>query len=186
MRGCAAQPLTLNPWKEDRMATPSNSGTLAKTQQFWSYVRRRGPNDCWLWMGKCSFGRRLGYGCFKIERWQNVRAHRIAFFYANGTWPETVRHTCDTPRCCNPRHLLAGNNLDNIADRVARNRSARGTRSGRAKLKPIQVIAIRKKYAATDHSRRGTDGSIVSLGKRYGVTPQTVWAIIMRQSWTHL
>lgn len=45
------------------------------------------------------------------------------FELVNGYYPEIVRHTCDTPLCINPDHLVEGSPLDNVSDRVQRGRS---------------------------------------------------------------
>ncbi|WP_407069879.1 HNH endonuclease family protein, partial [Loigolactobacillus coryniformis] len=43
----------------------------------------------------------------------------MAFFLSGGVFPEGKTHClhhCDNPPCCNPEHLFAGSNLDNIYD----------------------------------------------------------------------
>ncbi len=54
-----------------------------------------------------------------------------------------LRHTCDTPQCINLDHVESGLHWDNVQDRVQRDRSAFGTRNGRSKLTPEQVVEIR-------------------------------------------
>lgn len=58
-----------------------------------------------------------------------LERHRVMFYLATGTLPEVVMHTCDTPRCINPRHLKAGTHVENAADMYAkaRGRFKRGT-----------------------------------------------------------
>lgn len=73
-------------------------------------------NDCLIWTGAVNTD---GYA----HRFGNEKVHRSVFFLVNGFYPEVVRHSCDTPLCINPEHLLAGDNLDNVRDRVARGRS---------------------------------------------------------------
>jgi hypothetical protein len=58
-----------------------------------------------------------------------IQAHRIAWMLSNQhPIPDgmVVMHRCDNPRCCRPDHLLVGTQAENIADRVAKGRSARG------------------------------------------------------------
>lgn len=88
--------------------------------------RSRGENACWLWTASTF---RAGYGQFKA-RGLNLYAHRVAYWLAYQALPEFVCHACDTPRCCNPRHLWAGNAASNKADCVAKRRHARGERNG--------------------------------------------------------
>jgi len=49
-------------------------------------------------------------------------AHRLAFYLANGYLAAVIRHSCDNPSCCNPAHLLAGTQSDNMRDAAERNR----------------------------------------------------------------
>lgn len=51
-------------------------------------------------------------------------AHRVAWALANNNEPgcRIVRHSCDNPPCCNPRHLLVGDHQANVDDMVERER----------------------------------------------------------------
>src|SRR5688572_33287595 len=75
--------------------------------------------------------RSRGYGHVSFNG-EVRRAHRVAYELAHGVAPGNlvVRHSCDTPACVNPDHLLLGTQLDNIADRNMRGRTAKGDRSG--------------------------------------------------------
>ena len=84
-----------------------------------SRTDRRAPHECWPWLGTM----RGSYGVMKHEG-KDVAAHRLVFYRYNDYFPEVVRHTCDTPECVNPAHLLPGNQQDNVNDRVERGRSA--------------------------------------------------------------
>jgi hypothetical protein len=138
------------------MPMPANTA-----ETFWSMASRGATAECWPWAG--SFFR-SGYGQYRFAG-KHWRAHRLAFTLANGALQadEVVRHTCDNPACVNPAHLLRGTQAQNIADKVARGRQARGERSGRytkphrtargersglAKLTDDCVHAIRVSYAA--------------------------------------
>ncbi len=67
----------------------------AAAGRFWSFVDRRGADECWPWLG--SNDGHHGYGGFCL--------------------------TGDNPPCCNPNHLFAGSHADNAADRQAKNRN---------------------------------------------------------------
>jgi hypothetical protein len=56
-----------------------------------------------------------------------MQAHRLSWLVNVGEIPEGmhVLHKCDNRPCCNPKHLFLGTNLDNIKDRVSKNRSNR-------------------------------------------------------------
>jgi hypothetical protein len=54
-----------------------------------------------------------------------------------------VLHRCDMPGCVNPDHLRLGTDIDNVADKVRRNRQAHGRMSPSAKLTEVEVRHIR-------------------------------------------
>lgn len=161
--------------------------------RFWSKVDRRGDDECWPWLGGVD---RDGYGYFKVggRMW---RAQRYVFNLAHPDAPigddEMTRHTCDNPPCVNPRHLLRGDALLNMADQVERDRTARGDRHGSrkhpetvrrgsdnsaARLTEEQVIEIRRRYAAGEKQ--------VPLSAEFGISQITVSLIVRRRTWTHL
>jgi HNH endonuclease len=75
----------------------------SRTGAFWTFVDRRGPQDCWEWLG-FKVG---GYGKF---RWDGGQlAHRFSYELANGPIPEgiTLDHLCRNRGCVNPAHLEA-------------------------------------------------------------------------------
>lgn len=80
-----------------------------------------GNTGCWRWGGRVE---RTGYGIVTLDnhRWS---PHRLAFVAFGGTFAAgpVVRHNCDNSLCCNPLHLCAGTQADNMRDRVARGRS---------------------------------------------------------------
>lgn len=84
--------------------------------------------------------------------------HREAYEKAHGEIPPrfVVRHTCDTPPCINPDHLILGTHADNMRDRDERGRGSCGERHPLAILTREQVIDIRsstgpQKIAAAKH-----------------------------------
>ena len=52
-------------------------------------------------------------------------APRVAFFIANGYWPNVCRHKCDKPNCVNAAHLEDGTQQDNVTDIYERGRRQR-------------------------------------------------------------
>ena len=91
-------------------------------------------NDCWLWTGATSSGS-IGYGHLLTEDGDDY-VHRIMYRHVHGEIPEGqyVLHACDTPTCCNPRHLRVGTAQDNADDRAARGRSRRHLRKAEVEL----------------------------------------------------
>ena len=103
-----------------------------------------GPNGCLEWQG---YRKPKGYGTIGSggQYGKMLRTHRVAFEEANGSIPDgmCVLHSCDNPPCCNPDHLFLGVDVDNVADRDAKGRTAKGEKNGSAKLTREQVEAIR-------------------------------------------
>lgn len=89
--------------------------------RFWAKVDQRGPDECWPWMASTNAD---GYGKFKIDGTvQN--ASRVALEIHTGALlphDQVGMHSCDNPPCCNPAHLSAGTQADNLADMVAKGR----------------------------------------------------------------
>lgn len=78
---------------------------------------------CWLWTGNTN---PYGYGRTSING-KAFDCHRAAWFLAYGPIPKGlyVCHTCDTPQCCNPKHLFIGSQSDNLRDYYAKGRHRR-------------------------------------------------------------
>lgn len=99
--------------------------------KFWSRVDVQSPDDCWEWQGAASA---KGYGRIKLDG-KLYSPHRIAYELCNGQLKNfkdinrlqhhgaVVMHTCDNPRCCNPGHLRAGTQRDNVKDMHRKNRN---------------------------------------------------------------
>lgn len=136
------------------MPRPINTASV-----LWSKVDKRGPDECWPWLG----GRNHGYGRFEVNG-RNYYAHRAIYHLlfplsisiegpidrlGNGF----LRHSCDNPPCCNPAHLILGTQLENAADKVRRGRSPdfSGDKGPNCKLTMEDVfwIKLMKKQGAT-------------------------------------
>lgn len=149
--------------------------------RFWSKVDKRGPDECWPWQA-APRKKSEGYGAFWLDG-RHQPATRVAWILTNGEFPKgkQVLHHCDNPPCCNPAHLFLGTNLENNADKVAKNRHVYGSRNPNAKLTEQQVVEI-KRLKPVGTTPRGYRGEIA---ERYNVKPGTITDIWIR-SWTHL
>lgn len=132
-----------------------------------------GPHgECHLWT---SPPRPAGYGQIKVDGIPRL-AHRVAFFLAHGRWPSAhALHTCDTPACVNTEHLFEGTDADNTADKMAKNRQARGNFSSACKLNEQQVREIQ---ADTRFQR--------DIAAAYGVAQSLVSGIKSGARWAHV
>ncbi len=144
--------------------------------RFWSYVDRRGSDECWPWKAGLFKG---GYGQFRLGK-HKVKAHRCAYELSAGPIPIGLRalHRCDNRPCCNPAHLYAGTDKDNARDRVERGGQARlrGESNPQAKLTATEIEEVRALAAAGSVTYR-------EIGARYGLHYNSVGRIVRRERW---
>ena len=144
--------------------------TPKQAKYFWSKVSNKvDPTQCWEWTGYRAVSRG-GYGIVKF--WgKPQRAHRVAFYLANGTHPFYcyVCHKCDNPPCCNPDHLYLGNAQSNYADMKmkGRDKKAKGETHYRVKLSDADVESIRCQAVLGMQSQQ-------ELAHQYGVCQSTI------------
>jgi hypothetical protein len=134
--------------------------------------------DCWEWKG---FRDNEGYGRFGVTSRKYCRAHQYQYEINNGPVPKgmVIMHTCDNPPCVNPHHLKIGTHQENMADKVSKNRQAKGHKNGAAKLDEFQVKEIRTLYGTHLYT-------LHQLGEKYGVSYSTIWLIAKRKKWKHI
>lgn len=137
-------------------------------QRFWSRVTK--TDSCWLWSGKPN--KVNGYGRIHVNG-AGMGAHRFSYVLAHGDIPSgmIVRHSCDTPLCVNPDHLLLGTDWDNVQDQIERGRNAKGERNGFAKLSDQDVWQIRDMYARMGWTQ-------MQLVRHFQVNRSTIYRVI--------
>lgn len=145
--------------------------------RFWSFVDKRGPNECWEWKGSRS---PRGYGRFTWRRDRTQLASRIAYHFSKGDPASSfVCHSCDNPPCCNPNHLWLGSHDDNMRDASSKGRiksgHTRGETHGTSKLTEQQARLV--KYG---------EDPIPELAKKLGVTSQAIRLIRAGRNWAWL
>lgn len=166
--------------REQVTDAPEHDTAPTTEQRFWARVQRGDESSCWPWTGARKVS---GYGMVWERdgaRRRYVTAHRRAWVLVYGEIPRGlhVLHRCDNPPCCNPGHLFLGSNLDNVRDMVAKERHPRGEHKPTAKLRTVDVTAIKGSLAI------GTRQAV--LARTYRVSPTTINNIAKGRKWTHV
>ena len=145
--------------------------SISGVRRFWSKVRK--TKGCWLWKtGKNTDG----YGVFYLNGYQE-KAHKASWLikYNDSALDYLVLHKCDTVACVRPSHLFLGTDLDNHLDSMRKNRNARGTMVGSAKINYQIAQKIRKEFKA---------GIIqAELGREYHLTEGQISNIVHNRNW---
>lgn len=138
---------------------PTRGMTPAQRLDFYT-DKSGGPDACWPWTGSTTRG---GYGKLTMPKGKVGYAHRTRWTLEHGD-PGTlhVLHSCDSPRCTNPRHLFLGTHQDNMADRGAQGRGGKP----KPRLSPAQRLRI----------QNGGDPP-ATLAAEFGVTLDTIYRV---------
>lgn len=107
---------------ENRGVDPGISPWAELAERFWAKVDRRGPADCWEWLGALQPGRRPQFSVWgHVEGRSMATAHRIAYELEligdyRGRLPASIHldHLCRNTACCNPGHLAPIDNATNV------------------------------------------------------------------------
>lgn len=161
------------------MKNPTGSslalGRMTREERLMRLVDK--TDKCWLWRGGLS---PKGYGTIRIKG-KPYRAHRLSYELFKGSPKDMkVLHTCDVPRCVNPAHLWLGTDTENIADRDAKGRAAKGETCHLSKLTEAEVLEIRAM------KEREPGLTYARIGARFGIVAGTVHQIIRRKTWRHV
>jgi hypothetical protein len=159
---------------------------IPEPQRFATLLRSPDSNGCRHWRGAIG---RNGYGRFSVDSGKQVEVHRYAFAQAHGPIPPgwSVCHRCDVyypagdityRRCGEPLHLFLGTNQDNLEDRDAKRRQARGERTGMAKLTDADVRDVRR--------LRTTGLSQQKIAESVGVSQAVISGILLGKLWRHV
>jgi len=148
--------------------------------RFWRYVDKKGPDECWDWIGSRDSN---GYGKLKVNNpRRHIYAHVTAYRLVKGSTGDLyVCHSCDRPCCCNPNHLWLGTNRDNQLDCVKKGRRGndkdqRGEANGNAVLTAANVVEIRRMIEAGMYN--------TTIAKMFGVTHSMISRIRRGKAWS--
>lgn len=136
--------------------------------RFWSKVDKRGPDECWLWLGDTS---RYGHTTVKGHA---KSAHVVAYELTYGPLPKGkyACHTCDNPPCCNPAHIFAGTSTENNHDMLIK-----GRQSG-AKLNADAVREIRLRHANGEQQK--------SIAAHFHIHQSIISRVVNGKAWHYI
>lgn len=165
--------------KHHRYLQATPEAVKARSDYFWARVERT-EDGCWRWTGSWDeeHGPQMQFSHDGVK--QRLTATRAALILHGVELDsdDVVYRTCRNGRCVCPDHLRIGDHADNVATRVALNRSARGEGNGRAKLTEENVAQIKRQLL------RGT--SRKDLTEAYGVDARAIWGIDAGRTWKHV
>lgn len=136
-------------------------------------------NGCWDWKGNTDSRRGYGRVVYRARN-KSIPAHVASWKINRGKIPKgmCVLHKCDNRSCTNPDHLFLGTNFENVRDMVYKNRQAKGSNAGQAKLTEDQVKEIRQLLSEKMDQKE--------IAKKYNITQTTVSHINIGKTWRHI
>lgn len=144
--------------------------------RFWAnVVIPDDPDTCWGWVGHLKEGRPvIDKRITGTGRKQRFRASRVSLQLHGIEIPDELQanHHCDNEPCCNPRHLYAGTQMQNMHDMWRRQRGATHTLFQRL-IGTEDRKKIRAACAAGERQHM--------VAKRYGITQSGV-SVIVREA----
>ncbi len=135
----------------------------------------RHKDGCWEWTGSVNSS---GYGSVFLNG-SLIGAHVFSYitFVGKVAAGQMVLHSCDNPKCVNPKHLSVGNQKDNMKDMKDRNRRSYpcGQDCKTSKLSDDSVAQILE--------RAGNGECLQSIANTFNVDRTTVLSAIKRNTW---
>ena len=146
-------------------------------------VDRGYKTECW------EFQRTRGYAHIMVATktisvhrymfWQQYKKNEIDWINFDRKKTVCVCHKCDNSKCCNPEHLFAGSQQDNVQDAINKNRQVipivRGEVHGLHKLTEEEVLEIYK-----------MPGTSRDIATQFGVSHTAIVHIKTGETWAWL
>lgn len=171
----------INPYVNDK-------GIDVVKKRFFSKIDMNGPiperkkcsGPCWIWNGVRKDSKNA-YG-YLMHNKTSIMASRLSWYIHNGIIPDgmCVLHKCDTPPCCNPKHLFLGTKKDNAQDALKKGRLfiPFGEDHVESKLTCSDVRIIRKLWLAGKYLK--------DIASKFNVSKSNIWYIVHGKTWAHL
>lgn len=146
--------------------------------RFWQYVSVGSEDECWEWAAGSR--NKSGYGSiWDNDKKSSIATHRLSYEIHKGEIPAglVVMHTCDNPKCVNPKHLVLGTYKDNTQDMLKKGRHtayrAFGEDNVRSKLTLEQAKYINA-HPELGHKQ---------LASMFGVSPNCIRGVRIGRTW---
>ena len=161
--------------KNEYTYTNGYNGTLKERME--NKTLKAGDDDCWLWTASCDTA---GYPTIRVDG-KLRRASHIAFeLYSGHPVPNgsVLMHSCDTPRCVNPRHLSVGTKHLNNVDKMLKGRCnpSKGEHHHASKLTADDVKKIRSMFSSGGHT-------FISIAAMFHVKRTTIARAVRGKNW---
>lgn len=143
----------------------------------WEKINKKSEDECWEWKG---YTDKNGYGRIMINH-ITYRAHRIAYELTHGSIPKGlyVLHHCNNPPCCNPNHLYAGTQKDNMKQMIVDGHSCVGEKHPMGKLRGEDILKIKKLYSTGRYTLK-------EIGIMFGTSDKNIHLIKSNKRWKHI
>lgn len=145
--------------------------------RFWKHVNKGGEDECWEWTADTS---RNGYGgIWDNERKKNSSAHRVSYEIHKGEIPAglVVMHTCDNPKCVNPKHLVLGTYKDNTQDMLQKGRRKAYRAFG--ENNPVSKLTLEQAKFIKANPELGHK----QIADMFGVSPNCIRGVRIGRTW---
>lgn len=148
--------------------------TLA--ERFWSMVELTSDNNrCWNWKG---FPTRRWHPSFTYQGRKQVVSRWAWFLTYGNDATMNLLHSCDNPRCVNPKHLREGTHQENMRDKQERGRQPKGEAIHTAQIVEADVRDIRL--------RLQTGIGVSALARQMNISRDIVSDISLGRTWRHV